>query len=205
VRLEDAYDKLGIVYSFLQAISQTNESGELLDVIGAKTRETYPAASSVGIYLLVRENGLADFKLSHFVGDVTVDRPPNYLPKEICGAVASAPKGLLVAPRGGANDRATSMYVPMVAHNVTTGIIHVSANSSSSGFVRTDLELLASMAAPAATMLQNAYNRRDQVQRDRLRNDLELAAQIQRSFLPREVVSVEGAELFAEYRAAYSV
>ncbi len=60
------------------------------------------------------------------------------------------------------------------------------------------------MAAPAAMMLQNAKNRRESLQRDRLSYDLELAAQIQKSFLPREVVSVEGVELFAEYRAAYS-
>ena len=39
----------------------------------------------------------------------------------------------------------------------------------------------------------------------RLRGDLALAAQIQKSFLPREVIAVEGIDLFAEYRAAYSV
>ena len=39
----------------------------------------------------------------------------------------------------------------------------------------------------------------------RLRHDLALAAQIQRSFLPREVIAVEGIDLFAEYRAAYTV
>jgi len=39
----------------------------------------------------------------------------------------------------------------------------------------------------------------------RLRSDLALAAQIQKSFLPREVIAVEGIDLFAEYRAAYSV
>jgi sigma-B regulation protein RsbU (phosphoserine phosphatase) len=54
-------------------------------------------------------------------------------------------------------------------------------------------------------MLQNAKHHDDSRARDRLSYDLELAAQIQKSFLPREVVSVEGVELFAEYRAAYSV
>jgi sigma-B regulation protein RsbU (phosphoserine phosphatase) len=39
----------------------------------------------------------------------------------------------------------------------------------------------------------------------RLRHDLALAAQIQRSFLPREVIAVEGVDLFAEYRAAYTI
>jgi sigma-B regulation protein RsbU (phosphoserine phosphatase) len=61
------------------------------------------------------------------------------------------------------------------------------------------------MAAAAAIMLRNAKNRQESLQRERLNYDLELAAQIQKSFLPREVVSVQGLELFAEYRAAYSV
>ena len=39
----------------------------------------------------------------------------------------------------------------------------------------------------------------------RLRHDLANAAEIQKSFLPREVVAVEGLDLFAEYRAAYGV
>jgi serine phosphatase RsbU (regulator of sigma subunit) len=39
----------------------------------------------------------------------------------------------------------------------------------------------------------------------RLKEDLALAAHIQKSFLPREVIAVEGLDLFAEYRAAYTV
>jgi hypothetical protein len=39
----------------------------------------------------------------------------------------------------------------------------------------------------------------------RLEHDLALAAQIQKSFLPREVIAVEGMDLYAEYRAAYGV
>jgi hypothetical protein len=41
--------------------------------------------------------------------------------------------------------------------------------------------------------------------RARLLHDLALAAEIQKSFLPREVIAVEGLELFAEYRAAYTI
>jgi len=43
------------------------------------------------------------------------------------------------------------------------------------------------------------------LQEARLKHDLALAAQIQRSLLPREVIAVQGLDLFAEYRAASSV
>jgi serine phosphatase RsbU (regulator of sigma subunit) len=61
------------------------------------------------------------------------------------------------------------------------------------------------MAAPAAIMLQNTRMYEASLLRDRLNYDLELAAQIQKSFLPREVITVEGIDLFAVYRAAYTV
>jgi phosphoserine phosphatase RsbU/P len=204
-QLEDAYVKLGTLYSFMQAITQTFESGELLDLIGTKTREIYQAAAGVAIYLLVRENGANAFKLAHFVGDPTAERAPATLPEEIGDAILSSPKPILSSPAPGHANDGTRMYAPLVDHNETVGVIHVAAEPRTGGFSRADLELLAGMAASAAMMLRNAKNRQESLQRDRLNYDLELAAQIQKSFLPREVVSVEGLELFAEYRAAYSV
>jgi sigma-B regulation protein RsbU (phosphoserine phosphatase) len=204
-QLEDAYVKLGTLYSFMQVISQTIESAELLELIGGKTREIYQAASGVGIYLLARDNGASAFRLAHFVGDETAERAPALLPDEITDAILGSPKGILASPAPGRTVGGTCMYAPIIDHNETVGVIHVAAEPRSGGFSRADLELLAGMAAPAAMMLRNARNRLESLQRDRLSYDLELAAQIQKSFLPREVVSVEGVELFAEYRAAYSV
>ena len=89
--------------------------------------------------------------------------------------------------------------------NETLGVIHVSTNSHGDTFSRDDLELLKGMATPAAIMLQNTRMHEDSLVEDRFRHDLALAAQIQKSFLPREVIAVEGLELFAEYRAAYTV
>ncbi len=205
-QLEDAYDKLGTLYSFMQAISQTIVSSELLELIGGKICEIYQAASGVGIYLLARDSASSTFKLARFVGEAAVPEPIATLPEDITGAILGSPAGILSAPgprrpSGGA----ASMYGPMIDRNETVGVIHVTAGPRTGGFSRADLDLLVGMAASAAIMLQNAKNQHDSLQRERLTYDLELAAQIQRSFLPREVVSVEGVELFAEYRAAYSV
>jgi phosphoserine phosphatase RsbU/P len=204
-QLEDAYDKLGTLYSFMQAISQTVESGELLELIGGKTREIYQAANGVGIYLLARDNGASAFKLAHFVGDSTAERAPDSLPEEISSTILGSPKGILTSPTSARSARSNFMYAPMIDRGETVGVVHVAAQPRAGGFSSADLDLLASMATSAAMMLQNARNRQESLERDRLRYDLELAAQIQKSFLPREVVSVEGVELFAEYRAAYSV
>jgi sigma-B regulation protein RsbU (phosphoserine phosphatase) len=204
-QLEDAYDKLGTLYSFMQAISQTIENNKLLELIGTKTREIYTAANSVGVYVVGRENGASTFKLAFFVGDPTAPRATLSLPPEISAAILESKAALLNTPAPGRATGGTSMYAPMIDLNEIVGVIHVASDPRTGGFSRADLDLLAGMAAPAAIMLQNAKNHDELLKRDRLGYDLELAAQIQKSFLPREVLSVEGVELFAEYRAAYSV
>ena len=204
-QLEDAYDKLGTLYSFMQAISQTIENTKLLELIGGKTREIYQASNAVGVYVASRENGTNAFKLAFFVGDPEAPRAAVSLPPDITATMLESKTALLKAPAPGRTSGGTSMYAPMVDLNDTVGVIHVASDPRTGGFTRADLDLLVGMAAPAAMMLQNAKNHDESLRRDRLEYDLELAAQIQKSFLPREVLSVEGVELFAEYRAAYSV
>ena len=204
-QLEDAYDKLGTLYAFMQAISQTIENNKLLELIGTKTREIYQAANAVGVYIATRENGGSTFKLAFFVGDPAAPRATLSLPPEISASILESRAALLTSPAPGRMSGGTSMYAPMIDLAETVGVIHVASDPRTGGFSRADLDLLAGMAAPAAMMLQNAKNHDESLKRDRLSYDLELAAQIQKSFLPREVLSVEGVELFAEYRAAYSI
>jgi serine phosphatase RsbU (regulator of sigma subunit) len=97
------------------------------------------------------------------------------------------------------------MYAPMIDRSDVLGVIHVEAAGLQPTFTTADLELLNGMAATAAMMFQNTQMHDEELLRDRLKYDLELAAKIQKSFLPREVISVEGLELFAEYRAAYTI
>lgn len=204
-QLEDAYDKLGTLYSFMQAISQTIENNKLLELIGTKTREIYQAANLVGVYVAARENGTSVFKLAFFVGDPSASKATLSLPPEIGASIIESKIALLTAPAPGRATGGTSMYAPMIDLNEIVGVIHVASDPRTGGFTRADLDLLAGMAAPAAIMLQNAKNHDESLKRDRLGYDLELAAQIQKSFLPREVLAVEGVDLFAEYRAAYSI
>jgi phosphoserine phosphatase RsbU/P len=202
-QLEDAYQKLGTLYSFMQGISTTIDRGELLRLIGTKVREVYPYARTLAIFLRER-NGT--FHLAHFSGaGITSDQPS--LPPDVLEALLASARPVLSAdiaestrtPGGG------NMFAPMIDRGEVLGVIHVAADENRQLFTAADLELLNGMAAASALMLQNTRMYEESLQRDRLKYDLELAAKIQKSFLPREVVSVEGLELFAEYRAAYTV
>ena len=204
--LEEAYAHLATLYSFMQDISKTLEERALLDLISAKIRDVYPIAKSVGIYL--RNRRAADtepFRLAHSSGPEPNATPPA-LPQEVSLAVLEAQDAFLVANGTEKVRRSgTGMCAPMLDRGETLGLILVTADERFGRFSPSDLDLFRSMATPAAIMLQNTRMHQQTLVRDRLKHDLELAARIQKSFLPREVVSVEGLELVAEYRAAYTV
>ncbi len=197
-QLDDAYQKLGILNSFMKTLGQTVDRRELLRVIAGKVQEVYPRARSVSIHLRDGENR---FQRVHTSG---VESPnAASLPEDVSHGVLVSSRGEL--PESTRALGGTDMFAPMSDRGNVRGVIHVSVATDRPLFAPSDLELLNGMAAAAAMMLQNSRMHEESILRDRLKYDLELAARIQDSFLPREVISVEGLELFAEYRAAYTV
>jgi serine phosphatase RsbU (regulator of sigma subunit) len=165
-QLEDAYDNLGVLYAFVQAISQSNDTRELLESMSARIRAVHPAARAVRIHL-------------H-------DEHAEITPISSTRAVAMG----------------STVFAPMIDRGELVGVIEVEGEPLPS---RSGLDLLDSMAKSAAIVVQNTRMREAKAKRERLERDLELAAEIQKSFLPREVISVEGLELFVEYRSAFAV
>lgn len=205
-QLEDAYQKLGTLYSFMQAISTTIDRTELLRLIGGKIREVYLSARSVRIYERKQRDGVAVFEPAHFAGVGMVDQEEAVLPERNRIALESGRPLLTGQPTESTRvPLGTDMFAPMIDRGEVLGVIHVSADEHRPAFGHSDLDLLNGMAATAGMMFQNARMHQESLARDRLKYDLELAAKIQKSFLPREVISVEGLELFAEYRAAYTI
>jgi sigma-B regulation protein RsbU (phosphoserine phosphatase) len=203
--LEEAYAHLETLYGFMQAISHTIEERALLELMSEKIRDVYPIAMSVGIYL--RNRRAADtepFRLAHSFGTESGGGPPT-LPEEVTLAVLEEQEAFLVADSQRVRRSGSGMCAPMIDRGETLGLILVNADTRFGTFSPRDLDLFRSMATPAAIMLNNTRMHEASLVRDRLKHDLELAARIQKSFLPREVVTVEGLELVAEYRAAYTV
>jgi serine phosphatase RsbU (regulator of sigma subunit) len=213
-QLEDAYEKLGTMYAFMQAIGKTIDRRELLDLIASKILEIYGAARSVGIYLRVlptpaqRQLGHVAaplYELVHFANAEPTVHVPTLDPATTL-AVLHARKGIFSAAAAPTALSGWTMYAPMIDREDALGIICVSARQAQREYFTVgDLDLLNGIAVPAAIMLQNTRMHEESLQRERLNRDLELAAQIQKSFLPREVLSVPGVEFLATYKAAYTV
>lgn len=207
-QLEDAYGKLNTLYAFMQAISKTIDRRELLDLIARKILGIYPAARTVGIYLRApREPDAPDdfYVLVHFAGDRDTPATPTLHPTT-SAAVLRAKRAIFDANAASTVTWGSTMYAPMIDRDDALGIIYVSAGEGSlREFTVSDLELLNGIAVPAAITMVNTRMHEESLQRERLNRDLELAAQIQKSFLPREVLSVPGVECLATYKAAFTV
>lgn len=202
--LERAYENLTTLYAFMQAVSKTLDRHELVRVIGGKILEIFPASRTVGIYLLGTEHGEPAFVLEHVSGGG--GRPPRTLPEETSSAVKQARRAIFAANTPASVETGRTMFAPMLDREHVLGVIFVGTGSGGGGeFKRNDLDLLDGMAAPAAITLQNVRMHEESLRRERLNRDLELAAQIQASFLPQEVLSVPGVELLATYKAAYTI
>jgi serine phosphatase RsbU (regulator of sigma subunit)/pSer/pThr/pTyr-binding forkhead associated (FHA) protein len=85
------------------------------------------------------------------------------------------------------------------------GVIQLDTQDRSKKFTQDDLALLVCVANQASVALENARFHEDQVAQERLKRDLELAYQVQLSFLPRQLPEVAGYDFFAHYEPALEV
>jgi serine phosphatase RsbU (regulator of sigma subunit)/pSer/pThr/pTyr-binding forkhead associated (FHA) protein len=85
------------------------------------------------------------------------------------------------------------------------GVIQLDTQDRGKKFAEEDLALLLGVAGQASIALENAKLHEDQLAQARLKRDLDLARQVQNSFLPRNPPELEGYEFFAYYEAALAV
>jgi serine phosphatase RsbU (regulator of sigma subunit)/pSer/pThr/pTyr-binding forkhead associated (FHA) protein len=98
------------------------------------------------------------------------------------------------------------MCAPLcAAEGKAFGVIQLDTQDRSKKFTQDDLKLLVCVANQASVALENARFHEDQVAQERLKRDLELATQVQLSFLPQQLPEVPGYEFFAHYEPALDV
>ena len=213
--LEDAERKLRTLYSLMNSMASTIDIEELLDRMLQHVLEVFSNAETVMVYV-------RDTHTSSMVPRKVLSREQEPVPyynlagpyeQEVVGkgrAVLSRPTGQMPAIRDIGQPRKSaaqglSMHAPMIWGAAAQGVLHVRGKESSNGFTQADLDLLSSIAAQGAMALQNARLHQESLKQQRLQQDLELAEEIQKSFLPQQLPDVPGIEFVAEYRPAYSV
>jgi serine phosphatase RsbU (regulator of sigma subunit) len=206
--LEDADRKLRTLYHFMQAISATLDVGDLLERIVKNLLDIFGPADTVTVYLKdAATGGMEPRRVGRRdQGPVSASTLPGQFHEEVVlrgrSVLSTTISGLhRRKPTGG-----LSMHAPMIYQDQVHGVLYVRGmEGSSSTFNQRDLDLLTGIAASAALVLQNARMHQESLKQQRLQQDLLLAEQIQKSFLPRALPAVEGIEFQTEYRPAFSV
>jgi serine phosphatase RsbU (regulator of sigma subunit) len=117
--------------------------------------------------------------------------PPSVLPETV-------PHGLpALAPEG-----APQMGAPLICRGESLGTIHLEAKAGSHSFTQDGLALLQAIARQAATAIASARAGQQLLSQQRLEDDLRLAREIQRSFLPQRLAELEGLTFDTYYAAA---
>jgi sigma-B regulation protein RsbU (phosphoserine phosphatase) len=206
--LEDAHWRFKTLHTFMQSISGSLEPNDAMEQVANSLLEGFPSATTVAIFMPQPPSEA----LRQRILRSRLSPPPAELalPQWVTSEVVEGGRSLVVAPPSSSNPASRrgiglSMYAPLVYHNTVLGLLVVQGDDKSAPFTQSDLELLISMAAPAAMTLQNARLHRESLTQQRLQLDLQFAEQIQKSFLPREFPGVDGIEFATEYRPAFIV
>lgn len=97
------------------------------------------------------------------------------------------------------------MGAPLVCRGETLGTLHLEGTPSGQAFSPDDLSLLVAIARQVAVALANARASAEILHRQRMDADLDLARQIQRSFLPQQFPEVADLRFHTHYVPAQSV
>jgi serine phosphatase RsbU (regulator of sigma subunit) len=85
------------------------------------------------------------------------------------------------------------------------GVIQLDTQDRSKKFTQDDLKLLIGVANQAAVALENVQLHRNLLVQERHRRDLELAREVQRSFLPQKPPALPGYQFFSHYESAQEI
>lgn len=209
VQLEDADRKLRTLYAFLHAISTTLDHDELLTRVLRNLLDVFPTAGAIAAYVM-EADGVRLAPAIVLQRDGRLGPPGSPLPESLQREVVQRGQALLSSPMSlswddeGPPSGGLVMHAPMMARGEVYGVLNVRGGSRSS-FTQGELDLLTALAAHAALALQNARMHQQKLAQQRLEQDLRLAEQIQKSFLPPSLPEVHGVRFVAEYRPAYSV
>jgi sigma-B regulation protein RsbU (phosphoserine phosphatase) len=94
---------------------------------------------------------------------------------------------------------------PLMVRNDLFGVMVVEEDAESRRFRQKRVEIITSIAQQVALSIQNEHLQREMVNRERLEHEIQLARQIQETFLPDQLPKISGWDLAASWHPARQV
>ncbi len=169
-----------------------------------------------GFLMLKNERGELEFRVARGIDRSDLDSPEFQVSTSIIRQVEQTHQPLLTdnAQRddrlaGGASimllGLRSILCVPILVKERLIGLVYVDNRLHVGIFNEHHRDLLAAFASQAGTAIENARLYQVAVEKGRMEKELQMAKEIQRSWLPRTLPTVPGYELAADWRSAREV
>ena len=97
------------------------------------------------------------------------------------------------------------LCAPMLVHDRLVGVIYVDTSMRTSIFTEADRNLLDLVAGQAGRAIENARLYSVAVEKGRMERELQMASEIQRGLMPRQMPRIPGYEIMPQWKAAREV
>ncbi len=204
----ERYKEINLLYTISGKMASCLDPQEVAQLVIDEVRKIIEATSA-SIMLLNEETDALDIiaAFGTAASSTLVFKPG----MGIAGNVFLAGKGVIIndvqsAPEfiEGPNKLSSLICIPLKIEEKTIGVMNIS-HQESVIYTAGDLKLATALATQAAVSIENARLQAERLEREKIVQELEIARNIQQSFLPDITPIVEGAEVSALFLPARQV
>ncbi|RPJ46264.1 MAG: GAF domain-containing protein [Chloroflexi bacterium] len=207
-------DRLALLYRLSQNFNSSLDLNEVLNRVIDEVIEILHAER--GFIMLFAPDGSQNFSVARGLERKTIDQPHSQVSQSVVQKVATEGQPILTSDAQTDerfNMRQSIMLlglrsilcVPLKVKEHVIGVGYADNRFEAAIFTQADLDLLSAIASIAAIAIENARLYQMAVEQGRMQRELQMAREMQSSFLPQEVPQAPGWEFAARWQPAREV
>lgn len=207
-------DRLALLYRLSQNFNSSLDMNEVLNRVIDEVIAILHAER--GFIMLLGPEGSQMFSVARGLEGRTIDQPQSQISQSVVQKVVS--EGLPILTSDAQTDSRFNMRqsvmllglrsvlcVPLKVKDEIKGVVYADNRFEVGIFMPADLELLSAIASIAAIAVENARLYQMAVEQGRMQRELQMAREMQTTFLPQEVPQVHGWQFASRWHPAREV
>ncbi|HQI41129.1 MAG: hypothetical protein B6D44_08800 [Ignavibacteriales bacterium UTCHB2] len=206
LRLKSAVEELSILNDIATAVASTQSLDQITNLIVKKCVKHLKSEQG-SIQLVDEKDFVNPFHTMIRVQDSQRDIQPMRFNQQISNLILSNKKPILINEfhhdekiflQNSAEIKIRSLLsVPMIIKGKMIGILSLFNKESESGFTETDQRLLSIIATQSANVIENSRLFEEEKKLMQIQQEIQVASEIQKNLLPKEIPSIEGYDIYA--------
>jgi sigma-B regulation protein RsbU (phosphoserine phosphatase) len=207
-------DRLAMLYRLSQAFNSSLDLNEVLNRVIDQVIEILHAER--GFIMLFQPDNAFSFSVARGLNRETIDQPQFQVSQSVVQRVAKDGQPILTSDAQ-ADERfnmrrsvmllglRSILCVPLKVKDDIKGVVYADNRFEAGIFTQADLDLLTAIASIAAIAIENARLYQMAIEKGRMERELQMAREMQTTFLPQEVPQLPGWQFSARWDPAREV